>query len=105
MLDDPEMRDFITRLQHTPPGLRYRRAWNAMRTALKQIYRLEGLESVVCKAQRLAYQRMYHEASESASMALENLTMLHDWPNDSLADCSFTYQPPARALRPRRRSP
>jgi hypothetical protein len=74
-----------------------------MRRALKEIYRLEGLNSALCRSQRAAYQKMYHDAGESASLALSSLAMLHNWPHNALADGEYIYQPPARPSPRKRR--
>jgi hypothetical protein len=102
LLDDPEMKYFVSQLLRTPAGQRYSRSWNAMRRALKEIYRLEGLNGALCRSQRAAYRKMYHDASESASLALSSLAMLHNWPQNSLADGDYIYLPPARPS-PRKR--
>jgi len=103
MLKDPEMVYFLAELQHTPAGRSYRRAWNSMISALRNMQNLKG-ESRVLDMNR----RAYAEASKQASTALDVLRQTYGWPEPFAAvegQPSFTYQPPERASPQPRKAP
>ena len=101
---DKEMVHFIAELQHTPAGIRYRKAWDEAQKALKAVYRING-ESGATEAARDAMRRMYIARQEQASLALGVLVQTYQWPYEAEAAENFTYQPPARASRQRRTAP
>src|SRR5271156_5831675 len=94
MLKDPEMVYFLAELQHTPAGRSYRRAWNNMISALRNMQSLRG-ESQVLDLNR----RAYAEASREASVALDVLTQTYSWPlpfpEGALLNGETIYRPPA----------
>lgn len=104
MLNDPEMARFLTELQHTPIGRRYRKAWETAQEALKALARMRS-ESSTNIALREGVRRRYIAASDQASLALGRLTELYGWPADARFKPDFTYQPRGRASPQPRKEP
>lgn len=96
------MVQFISDLQHTPAGIRYRKAWDAAQRALKSIMRMQSMEDVNVDLLN-AVRRDYIARMDKASLALGVLSETYAWPREAHFVSTFTYQPPARGA-PRRRT-
>lgn len=101
---DPDMQRFLTDLQDTGPGIRWRRAWFDVQRIVKTIKEIENYSTPHTRqAHLLVLQRRYIQASNEASVALDELTLVHNWPPESAAAANFTLVAPAR--RQSRRAP
>lgn len=107
LFKDPDFKRFQVELQHTPAGLRFRRAWNDMHRACKLMGTptFSGRGSQLLDVKVDHYQREYIKASERASDAVYELTVLFNWPTESQSLATFTWKPTSRALRQRRNGP
>ena len=94
-MDDEDLRAFTRELQHTPAGRRYRKAWNGIGVAGKNLCRLDNTIGIVegTEDERRALQRAYIQACEEASIALDVLNRLYGWP-EVTPELGFRYQPP-----------
>jgi hypothetical protein len=97
ILKDKEMTYFLTELQHTPEGVRYRKAWDMRQRALKNIY------GAATEADRDIARRQYIANADQATLALGVVTKVHGWPKDAQFEPSFTYRRP-RAIQARNRA-
>lgn len=99
---DPDMQRFLTDLQDTGPGIRWRRAWFDVQRIVKTIKEIEKYSTPHTRqAHLLVLQRRYIQASIEASVALDELSLVHNWPPDSTAHAGFKLVAPAR-LQPRK---
>lgn len=96
---DPDMTRFIADLQDSGPGVRWRRAWMEMQRCVKQIKEVSSATDMPARVQQthvLVLQRRYIKASEFASEALDELSVVHNWPPESTAHVGFKLVAPAR---------
>lgn len=96
---DPDMQRFISDLQNTGPGVRWRRAWHEMQRCVREIKEVSKATDVpagVKKTHILVLQRRYVRVSDVASAAIDELSLVHAWPPDATAAANFTLVAPAR---------
>lgn len=91
---DPDMQRFISDLQDTGPGIRWRRAWAEMQRCVRAIKDVDKISTPQTRhAHILVLQRRYMAASELASDYLDELSLVHAWPPDATAQLLFTWAP------------
>ena len=102
---DPDLKRFTRELQHTDPGIRFRRAWLAMLQAHKQCQIQCRLERGTLEQSMLLYywRRKLIAESEEASSILAELVEKFGWPAESGRAASFRWRP--TAARPPRSGP
>lgn len=94
---DPDMQRFLTDLQDTGPGIRWRRAWFDVQRVVKTIREIDKHSTPHTRqAHLLVLQRRYIQASIEASEALHELTLVHNWPPEATAAAHFKLVAPAR---------
>lgn len=94
---DPDMQRFITDLQNSGPGVRWRRAWVEMQRIVRTIKEIDKHTTPDIRAAHLLIlQRRYIRASDFASEALDELTLVYAWPPEATANVAFRWVAPAR---------